>query len=340
MPRKTTSEARDATRDDVARLAGVSTAVVSYVVNDGPRPVAAETRAKVLEAIDKLGYRPNVAARSLITGRSDLIGLVVPDVANPYFGALARAVEDSASARGLRVVLVQSNDEDLPDLVNSLAGHQVDGIITATLPPPDLFARTSRIKVPMVKLSLALPNDSIPALWPDFYGGSMVAVSHLVEVHGHRRVALVTGGEQLDARGKAWRDALEGFGLRADSVVHADWSSEGGRAAAGELLERFPDVTAVFVTSDQQAIGLLSGLHIAGRRVPDDLSLASFDGSLGAEFTVPSLTTVGVPFSDMARDAIDELLGAPADDRMYPTSLIVRESCGCSPAGQSTATAL
>ena len=101
---------RGATRDDVARLAGVSSAVVSYVVNNGPRPVAEATRQRVLDAIDKLGYRPNAAARSLIMGRSDLVGLVVPDVRNPYFAAIAQEIEAAARARGLTLVLAQSSE--------------------------------------------------------------------------------------------------------------------------------------------------------------------------------------------------------------------------------------
>jgi len=212
MVRGGAARGRDATRDDVARLAGVSSAVVSYVVNDGPRPVAAATKARVLDAIDKLGYRPNTAARSLITGRSDLIGLVVPDVENQYFATLAKAVEKAAAARGVRLVLGQAQPDYLPELVESLAGHQVDGIITATPPPADLIARTGRLTFPLVKLSLDMSMDAVPSLSPDFYGGTQSAVRHLAEVHGHRRIALVTGGSPMDVRERAWVDALHGLG--------------------------------------------------------------------------------------------------------------------------------
>lgn len=280
MVRRTTGSGRDATRDDVAKLAGVSSAVVSYVVNDGPRPVAAATRTRVLDAIDKLGYRPNIAARSLITGRSGLIGLIVPDVENQYFATLAKAVERAAAERGLRLVLGQAQPDDLPRLVESLAGHQVDGIITATPPPPDLIARTGRLTIPMVKLSLDMPMDTVPSLSPDFYGGSQAAVRHLADVHGHRRIALVTGGSPMDIRERAWNDAVLALGLTADRRVRTEWTSEGGRLAAAELLHRHPDATAVFVASDQQSTGLIAGLYAAGVRVPDDIAIASFDGSL------------------------------------------------------------
>ncbi len=320
---------RRATRDDVARLAGVSSAVVSYVVNDGPRPVAAATRSRVLDAIAKLDYRPNSAARSLITGQSQLLGLIVPDVENPYFAGLAKAVELQAARRGLRLVLAQCASEDLTGMVDSLAGLQVDGIITATLPPPSLFAHAAWARVPMVNLSLALSFDGLPALSPDYYGGSQSAVRHLVEVHGHTRVALVTGAEQLDVRERAWRDALESSGLEPGPVFRVPWSSQGGRAAADALVADDPQVSAVFVVSDQQAIGLLAGLYRWGRRVPADLAVASFDGSLSSEFTIPPLTTVGVPFADLAGAAVDQVLDGPAEQRSFPTTLIVRESCGC-----------
>ena len=329
MVRRTAGVGRDATRDDVARLAGVSSAVVSYVVNDGPRPVAAATKARVLDAIDKLGYRPNTAARSLITGKSDLIGLIVPDVENQYFATLAKAVEKAAAKRGLRLVLGQAQPDQLPDLVESLAGHQVDGIITATPLPPDLLVRTGRLTVPLVKLSLDQPMDAVPSLSPDFYGGAQQAVRHLAEVHGHRRIALLTGGEPMDVRERGWHDALLLLGLVPDCRAQTSWTTAGGRDAALPLVERFPEATAVFAASDQQAAGLIAGLHALGRRVPDDIAIVGFDGALVGEFTVPPLTTVGVPFQQMSSDAVDQLDGGTIDKRIYPTELIVRESCGC-----------
>lgn len=303
--------------------------MVSYVVNGGPRPVAPATRLKVLDAIEKLGYQPNAAARSLITGRSDLVGLLVPDLGNAYFAALAEAVETAARARGLDLILAQCRSEELPRMVDSLAGRNVAGIITATLPPASLVNGQGRRRVPIVKLSLALPLDAIPSMWPDYYGGIRAAVGHLIDVHGHREIALLTGSEHLDERERAWRDTMENAGLAAHRVVRIDWSAEAGAAAAGTLRERHPEVTAVQVASDQQAIGLLSGLHRLGRTVPGDLAVTSFDGSPDAEFTVPALTTVSVPLADMARDGIAELLGAPRPERTYPTELVVRESCGC-----------
>ena len=332
MAAQSAGQHREATRNDVARLAGVSTAVVSYVVNEGPRPVAPATRARVLDAIAKLGYRPNTVARSLITGRSGLVGLIVPDVENPYFASLARSVESAVADRGLQLVLAQATSETLGDLVDSMAGHLVDGIIMGVAPSAELVSRVGQIRVPLVKIGVGLPAEPFPALWPDFEQGARDATAHLVDHHGHRRVALVTGGDPLESREKAWREIMTAHGLATDALVRIPWSAEGGYDAAFQLRDRFPDVTAAFVTSDQQATGLLAGLHRLGWAVPGRLAITSFDGSLGSRFTIPPLTTSAVTLDEMARDAVDELLGGEAMTRSYPSTLVVRESCGCPPA--------
>ena len=338
MASSASRSARDVTRDDVARLAGVSSAVVSYVVNNGPRPVAQATRARVMDAIDKLGYRPNAAARALITGRSDLIGLIVPDIRNPYFAALAQAAEGAARAHSVNLVLAQGTTGSLQPLVESLTGHRVAGIITATIPEPEAVAVIVRNRIPLVRLSLAMPSDG-PAIWPDYVGGARAAVGHLVEVHGHRRIALVIGSdhpdypdEPSDGREQGWRDALEDAGLTTEHLIRVHWSAAGGREAAYRLLGDHGAATAVFASSDQQAIGLIAGLQAAGTSLPDDVAIASFDGSPEAEFTVPPLTTVDVPLAAMATDAIAEVLGLPRTSRSYPAHLVVRRSCGCNTA--------
>lgn len=325
---------RGVTRDDVARLAGVSVAVVSYVVNNGPRPVADTTRARVLDAIGKLGYRPNAAARSLTTGRSDLVGLIVPDVRNPYFAALAQAVESEARARGAHLVLAQGRAGQLAPLVEALSGHLVAGIITAAVPEAAAEEILRRDGIAMVRLSLAPSGTGSGAVLPDFYAGAFDATRHLVEVHGHRRVALVLGGEGpvnglTDGRFRGWRDALATAGLPCDDVLRAPWSLAGGRDAATRLITDFPDCTAVFAGSDQQAIGLISGLHGLGRAVPADLAIASFDGSPEAEFTVPALTTVGVPMAVLAKAAVAALFEPDRPTEVFRPTLALRSSCGC-----------
>lgn len=329
------------TRDDVARLAGVSSAVVSYVVNDGPRPVAEATRARVQAAIEKLGYQPNAAARALITGRSDLLGLIVPDLRNPYFAALAQAMEVAARAEALNLVLAQGTTGSMARLVESLVGHRVAGIATATAPEPEAVAIVARYRVPLVRLSLPLVGETVAVICPDYYGGALAAVRHLVEVHGHRRIALVVGSDHpeqapppvrlMDGRERGWRDYLGQAGLPTSDVLRVPWSVAGGAEAARRLVADHREVTAVFVAADQQATGLLAGLGRAGIAVPGRLAVASFDGSPEAEFTNPPLTTVQVPLQQLATDAVASLLAPAWASRTYPTVLLVRQSCGCLP---------
>ncbi|MFP5416644.1 MAG: LacI family DNA-binding transcriptional regulator [Actinomycetes bacterium] len=328
---------RSVTREDVARLAGVSSAVVSYVVNNGPRPVATATRDRVLEAIDKLGYQPNAAARSLITGRAELLGLVVPDIANPYFAAMAQKVEAAAREQGLTLLLVQSSDLGLEDVMSALAGRLVVGVITATVPGTEAIRQLLRQHVPVVGISLFAPLGAFPCLVPGFYDGARTAVRHLVEQHGHTRIGMVTGSDTGEDRERGWRDVLVSAGLQPDVVVRVPWSMAGGREAAGILVNQHPDLTAVFVASDQQAAGVASGLAGRGLRIPDRLAMASFDGSPESEFVVPPLTTLRVPMEDMARDAVAMTLGVSTEARDYPTSLIIRESCGCRARGATAA---
>ncbi|MHA6512921.1 LacI family DNA-binding transcriptional regulator [Tessaracoccus sp. Z1128] len=327
--------ARGATRDDVARLAGVSSAVVSYVVNNGPRPVAEATRTRVLEAIDKLGYRPNAAARSLIMGRSDLVGLIVPDVRNPYFAALAQAVEVEARAQGVNLVLAQGATGHLAHLVESLSGHLVAGIISAAVPEPAALEIILRNKITMVRLSLVPPDVDATSVLPDFYNGAVDAVRHLVEVHGHTRIALVVGSDHpedesvIDDRFRGWRDVLGAAGLPTDAVIRVHWSLTAGRDAARRLVRDFPECTAVFTMSDQQGIGLIAGLHELGRSIPGDIAVTSFDGSPEAEFTYPPLTTASVPMDAMAKAAVARLMKPGLKAIVFRPELILRGSCGC-----------
>jgi len=133
----------------------------------------------------------------------------------------------------------------------------------------------------------------------------------------------------VDDRERAWRDVLAEEGLPRDAIIRVNWSSAGGRRAAERLVRDFPDCTAVFAMSDQQAIGLIAGLHGLGRSVPDDIAITSFDGSPEAEFTIPPLTTASVPMAAMAKAAVRQLLHPGGKGQVFKPELIVRTSCGC-----------
>ncbi|MGV8845056.1 LacI family DNA-binding transcriptional regulator [Tessaracoccus sp.] len=324
--------ARPATQADVGKLAGVSTAVVSYALSGGPRPIAAETKQRVIDAAKLLNYRPNAAARALSRGSSDLLALVVPTVEQPYFAHLAAEVERAARKAGLSLIVANSLAPQVAPIVRMLVGQQLRGIILAAGATAEATGEFLRAGVPTVLINQAAPFKPLLTLGPDFHEGAVSAVNHLISTHGHRNIAYVGGDLASDERVVGWRNAMQAAGLTPDVAIEGDYSLAGGRAAVRTLLSEYPDVTATFFASDQFAIGGLAALHEAGMRVPEDFALVAFDGSTESEFTIPTLTTVNVPIEQMARDAVAQVLnqGATGDVR-YPTELLIRRSCGCTP---------
>ena len=322
-----------ATRSDVARLAGVSTAVVSYVVNDGPRPVAAATRARVLDAMEQLGYRPNAVARALRLRSAQAIGLVVPDVSNTYFGALARELSDQAFAAGYALLLGDAdNDIDRERAqVESLVSHQIDGLVIVSLDPASVAETGS---TPTVFLDQRSRPGQLSVMVDD-RGGAMQAVSHLIG-HGRTRIALLSGprgAPGVERRQQGWRDALQAEGLPNgdELIVRSEFSRAGGFEAGRELLRRADRPDAVFVTSDVQALGLLAAARREGIGVPDELAVISFDGTEDAVYSDPPLTAIEQPIRLIAEAAFTAVLqkGLERSPLLIPVELVARESCGC-----------
>jgi LacI family transcriptional regulator len=325
------------TRKDVARYAGVSTAVVSYVVNGGPKKVAPATEARVQDAIRVLGYRPNAAARALKLGSSETIGLVIPDNSNPFFSLLAHAVEDAAAHLGYALVLTNSDGNLAKERRNirNLAARQVDGVVLASvLFEPDL-ADLEAAEIPSVLLSHSESPMVVTSVGVDLVEGARTAVEHLVW-HGHKNIGLAMGtttGNEPDGREEGWLQALREAGLPEGPIARSEFTREGGYAAGKRLLASGNRPTAIFASSDMQSVGILRALHEAGLSVPGDIALASFDGTVEAEYSWPPLTTVEQPVRAMAEAAVRALVGAdrgePARHRVFPTRLLVRQSCGC-----------
>lgn len=324
-------EQRAATRTDVARRAGVSAAVVSYVVNNGPRPVAEATRQRVVDAMNELGYRPNAVARALKLRRAQAVGVVVPDVSNPFFGALARELSNQAFTAGYALMLGDA-DNDLEReraQIESLVSHQIDGLIITSLEPGS--AADVRGTRAVYLDQRAQPGQT--SIIIDNAGGAELAVQHLI-AHGRTRIAHIGGLEGLpgaDARVRGWRDACAAGGLStADLLVRSDFTRAGGREAGRDLLARDPRPDAVFVASDVQALGLLAAARETHVRVPEDLAIISFDGTDDAVFSEPPLTSIEQPIAALASAALAAVLTPEAaGSATIPVSLVVRESCGC-----------
>lgn len=325
---------RSVTRADVARYAGVSNAVVSYVLNDGPKPVAPATRARVLEAIAVLDYRPNAAARALSRGVADMIGMIVPDSRNPYFAELVHAVDEAAQQHG-RVLLVSNSsghDSSTRDRIAALRSHQLDGLVIADNLSARERAQVAAFGVPLVFINQFSGDAATAAFGVDYQGGARLGVDHLIQ-HGHQRIAFIGGEPGFDQRELGWQDALSHAGLPLGPRYRGRFSLESGYEAGKLLATDTSRPTAVFVASDQLAMAAMSALHELGLSVPGDVALVAFDGTAESAFAQPPLTTVAQPIDQVATAAVDRLLLGTAGERpqaLFPTTLVVRASCGCS----------
>jgi LacI family transcriptional regulator len=325
------------TRKDVARYAGVSTAVVSYVVNGGPKRVAPATEAKVQEAIRILGYRPNAAARALKMGSNQTIGLVIPDSSNPFWALLGHAVEVAAAERGYALLLTNSDNKLDSERrhIRNLAARQVDGVVLASVMfEPDLVELVAA-EIPSVLLNHAAIAPGFNSVGVDLEAGARLAVEHLIS-HGHANIGLamgITADNEADGREEGWLRALQAAGLPAGPLARDGFDRPGGYAAGQRLLASDNRPTAIFASSDMQAIGVLRAIREAGLSVPEDIAVASFDGSVESEYSWPALTTVEQPVWEMAEAAVSALVGEdrkePPQHRLFPTQLRIRQSCGC-----------
>ncbi|WP_420111240.1 LacI family DNA-binding transcriptional regulator [Pseudactinotalea sp.] len=318
------------TRNDVARVAGVSPAVVSYVLNDGPRPVAAATRQRVVAAIEALGYRRDGLARALKRGRSDTLGLVIPDITNPFFAELAQASEATARARGhaLLVGSAGESDDSIRDYMQQLAERRVDGLLVVSTLRRAILDPIIALEIPVVGLDRPLDEVPISTVRIDNEAGAREATVHL-QGHGSTEVCLLNGPSDTGvarAREKGWRSVMP---TGARSVV-GDYTAPGGESAMAELLDDGP-VGAVLVASDVQAIGALRELSRRGLRCPEDVALISIDGTRAGAYAAVPLTSVVQPVELMARVAVGLVLH-PFDgprQMVLPHRLQIRRSCGC-----------
>ena len=327
------------TRADVARLAEVSTAVVSYVVNGGPKRVSPDTAARVRKAISDLHYQPNANARALTTGSPKLLGFIAPDLTNSFFAELGDAISAAASQRGYDVIVASSHDN--PDRERSitvnLVGRRVDGIIAATVLDTASLATMAVGSTVRVLVDNTVTVPGIVSVCTDLVDGGYQATAHLIG-HGYTDVAIATGRfdgpGQVDARRDGWQQALLGAGLPLGPVIPTDFTREGGYRAMQAALRSRPAPRAIFAASDLIAVGVLRAVHEAGLRVPEDVAIVSFDGSVESEYSWPPLTSVRQPIRQIADTALESALDPSADTQarqQFRGDLIVRTSCGCSP---------
>ncbi|AQZ69569.1 LacI family transcriptional regulator [[Actinomadura] parvosata subsp. kistnae] len=321
---------RQITVADVARRAGTSTAVVSYVMNNGPRPVAAATRARVLAAAEELGYRPNRIARALRSRTTGVVGLVLADALNPYFGALARHVEQALAGHG-RLMLIGNagySAERQRHLVERFLEARVDGLlITSADAGDDVAAHARAAGVPAVYLHNGPADGETPLVTADNAGAVREAVAHLRE-HGHDDIAFLAGPQDIGPVGRRreiWQEAVEGRG----TLLRSAYSRAEADALIRSLAAAGAVPSAVIAATDEQAIGVLSGACAAGLPVPGRLAVVGLDGTPDSAHTAPTLTVAGQPLETMARQAVDLLLDPATPHPPTVATLVRRRSCGC-----------
>lgn len=328
---------------DVARLAGVSRSTVSRVMN-GKDDVRTEVRARVLQVIDETGFRPSATARSLVSRRTGVLGLVIPWrvsqlLEDPYFAGLIRGVSRASNAAGttLSLLLFETEDEERELYRRVVAPRLVDGLMLVALRTDDpLLDEVADSGLAVVSLGRVMHRDDVSWVDVENFDGSRRAVQHLVGL-GHTKIAAIAPPQQMIAgidRYEGFTEGMREAGLDPELVEFADWSGDGGYAAMRKLLHRRP--TAVFVASDTMAIGALRAVNDSGLSVPDDLAVVGFDGLPASETSSPPLTTLRQPIPQIGETLIKILLDQIDTEtrepvrKLIPTELVIRESSGSS----------
>lgn len=328
---------------DVARLAAVSTATVSRVINS-PESVREETREKVLLAMEKCNYKYNALARGFATKKSNTIGLIIPTINNPVFADSTLGVQDYADNNSIKVILGNSyyKYSQEKNLVKVLRESQVDGlIITTTNLKGEVIKTLVAENFPFVLLFSTIKGGPFSAVGVDNYRGGYLATEHLVSL-GHKRIGMVAGHFSVTDRSyhrwhgyqRCLRD--NGIPYGRDLLIQTDYSLSGGRDSIKKLLSLASPPTAVFCSNDYIALGALKGARESGLVLPEELSVVGYDDMQTASYMVPALTTIRQPAYEMGRRAAELLLhlvekpSQPVQD-MMDTTLIVRESTTTAP---------
>jgi LacI family transcriptional regulator len=327
---------------DIAREADVSQSTVSRVLNNSPR-ISRATTMRVLSAAERLGYSPNAAARTLTTGRSKLIGLVVSNITNAFYPEVIEAVVATATGRDYNVVLCntqEDRDRQLSSL-ELLIEHQVDGAIltSSMLDSQPMLDKVRLDYIPLVMVNRTVPNLAADGVRLDNEGAGRIIASHLAEL-GHTRLGYIGGLETTStnaARLKGFTSRLAELGIPPldDVILHGTFTKASGYALAQEILTSNPRPTALFCADDEIALGAMDAILDAGLSIPGDMAIVGVDDVPAASLRPISLTTVRQPAAEMGRQAtrllLDRINSGPVSDYVdivLRPRLIVRRTCG------------
>jgi LacI family transcriptional regulator len=328
---------------DIAREAGVSQANVSRVINGSDR-VAPETRQRVMEIVQRLGYAPNAIARGLVTSRTQLVGVIVSDVTNPFYPELLEAISARLADHGLKMLFYNTGRGGADGgYIRFLQEHRVEGFIFASATLDSTVVRElAERSVPLVLTNRYVDDVDCDIVVGDNAGGAASAARHLLEF-GHRRIAIIEGTPNTSTsrdRVASFRDELTraGVGVPDELVARGDFLHDQAYRATNELLALRDRPSAIFCANDIMAIGALNAARSAGVRIPEEVSIVGFDAIAMSQWDAFRLTTVRQPQAEMARAAVDRLekrIATPdvrSERLVFATELLVGSSTGPPPA--------
>ena len=318
---------------EVAKRAGVSPATVSRVIN-GTARVDEEKRERVEKAIEETGFRPNELARALYRKSSKIIGVIVPDIENPFFSEPAKAIEKEAYEQEYRILLCNSDDQKEKELANlqMLAQLQADGVILMTN-TGEKSQSYEAVSMPIVFVDRRLDEmGHTSVIEADHYAGGKLAAEYLIAC-GCRQITCIRGPQELSSgkrRYEGYREVCRQHSMK-ERFVDSTYKYEDGAKAAEEVLRRYPDTDGIIACNDMTAVSVYKVLQKRGYRVPDDIQIIGFDGVKFGRFLTPELTTVAQPIKEMGKCAVQMILGTvkelPRDREMkFPVMLIKGET--------------
>ncbi|AJY75438.1 LacI family DNA-binding transcriptional regulator [Paenibacillus beijingensis] len=325
---------------DVARLANVSISTVSRVLNN-PEIVVPEKREKVLEAIQRLHYSPNALARGLIHKRTQTLGVLIPDISNLFYSAVLRGMEDAAHRSGNNLIIcnTDNNRERRSSILSVLNEKQIDGVVWTSEPVDSgSYELFGKFGFPVVLAATHSLEFELPSVKIDEEQAAYDAAEYLIR-RGHTRIGMISGPAADPISGhpriRGFLRALDDYGIEGDAqsnIEYGKYHFENSYTAMSKLYAKLPDMTAVFASSDERALAAISFLHDNRIKVPDDISVISFDNTRMAGMSTPRLTAVAQPLYDIGYLAVAKLIGLingepPQQLRTYVAhSIVERDS--------------
>ncbi len=342
MKKKTGQRTKSVTMRDVAKLAGVSQPTVSRVLNGvGNAPISEETRERVLAVVEELNYHPNILARSLRTQQTQMIAVLLADISNSFYTKIARAIQDVASEYGYDVLIANSDHIYKNELsfCDAVTRRPVDGVVMVPfhMTPDDLTQFVTRTNTPVTVLGQHVDHPIIDVVYADDEYAEYETTLWLIRERGHRRLGFVGVPANLPPGPRRFRGFMRALdeaqiALNPAHVVEGDFTLEGGKRAAYELIRRGDLPSVLVVVNDLMAIGLILALQEAGYRVPEDVAVVGYDDIPEATIVRPTLTTIAQDSRDigekLARALFDRILQPDIPRRVFESSrnLIVRDS--------------